>query len=490
MASVETISAPTGGWNARDAYAAMRPDHAVVLDNWFPSEGQVELRKGSTEHATTLGGWVQTLAEFHNGTTNKFLAAANNNIWDITSAGAGSSLASGFTNDQWDTVMMDAKMGFVNGADAPQEYDGSTVSAMTISGSGLTVANLAGVHVHGRRSYFWEDNSQDVWYSALNTLGGTLTKFQLSRVANRGGELLRMISWTRDGGDGPDDYAVFLMSSGEVLVYRGTDPGNAASFSIVGRYQIGEPIGRRCAMNFGGDVIVITKEGYVPLSQRLGSPISTAISDQISNAVKSHAKNHSSNFGWQPIFFAEEGMAIFNIPTSSTMSVQHVFNTNTGAPCRFTGWNTQCFGIFQGSLYFGGNASVYQAWDGTSDDGTAIEADAIPAFLPLGKGRITQVSALQPVFISNGEIDVSIESRADFDIGARPSTTLATGSAAADWDTATWDVDDWDTREQSQPLKTVTQEGRYLTSRMAVSTSSHEIEWFSMTYFYQVGGFL
>src|SRR4051812_20162898 len=82
-AEVVPMPPPVGGWNARDALAAMPPEDAVVLDNWFPGLGSCRTRGGGSAYANTLGGIVRTLFEFNAKTTRKFLAMANGHIWDI-----------------------------------------------------------------------------------------------------------------------------------------------------------------------------------------------------------------------------------------------------------------------------------------------------------------------------------------------------------------------------------------------------------------------
>ena len=77
----QTIPAPIGGWNRRDALDVMPPQDAVTLDNWFPGTGKVAVRRGYTQHATGLGSSnVDTIAEYSKGTTKKLLAGANGYI--------------------------------------------------------------------------------------------------------------------------------------------------------------------------------------------------------------------------------------------------------------------------------------------------------------------------------------------------------------------------------------------------------------------------
>jgi len=76
-----------------------RRKDAVVLDHWFPGLARVD-RAGGTAYANTLGGAVRTVFEFNAKTTRKFfIGMAGGKIWDISAAGAGVSLATGFASD-------------------------------------------------------------------------------------------------------------------------------------------------------------------------------------------------------------------------------------------------------------------------------------------------------------------------------------------------------------------------------------------------------
>src|SRR5689334_5390377 len=101
-----TLPAPYGGLNLRGDITALAPNEARVLENWFPSAGQVEMRPGFDSHATGLGtGEVKTLAAFVGYSASKMLAAANGKIYDVTSAGAGTQKATGFAEDRWQTAL-------------------------------------------------------------------------------------------------------------------------------------------------------------------------------------------------------------------------------------------------------------------------------------------------------------------------------------------------------------------------------------------------
>ena len=53
----------------------MGPADAVVLDNFFPDENEVRLRKGSSSHATGLTHDVESLMSYKSGAASKMFAA-------------------------------------------------------------------------------------------------------------------------------------------------------------------------------------------------------------------------------------------------------------------------------------------------------------------------------------------------------------------------------------------------------------------------------
>ena len=482
-----TVPAPVGGWNARDAWAAMEPTDAVLLDNWYPTNGQVISRKGCATYGTNLGASVETLMTYNSGASQKFLAAADGEIWNVSTATPASLYSTSITLNRWQYDTLDGTMGMVNGTDAPLKYNGTTVSTMTLTGP--TAANVVGVFAYKSRSYFWEENDQSFWYSALNTMGGTLTEFELGKLGGVEGYLVTMTSWTRDGGDGMDDLAVFIYSTGVVVVYQGSDPGSADTWALVGVYRIAAPIGRRCTLKYAGDVVVITRDGYVSLSEVI-SGRKPSVSDKIRDAVKAAAVSYGGNTGWQPVTFDAAGFALFNVPTTTTESAQHVINLQTGAWCRFTGWNARCWGVYNDLLYFGGSdGQIYKAWTGTSDAGSAIILDAVPAFNSFRSANLKQATAVQPTLASNGALNLGIVTERDYQISARPTPDLSVGESSSPWGSA-WGSPWSRAQTLSAPFKTVTKVGRALSARMTADIISHSVNWYSTTYFYKTGGFV
>lgn len=492
QAITKTVPAPIRGWNRRNSLDDMDPRDAVILDNWFPKASTVEVRRGCEENATGLGGSVETLVPYKTGTLTKLLGFANNNVYECSAAGAvGATLKAGTSTNRWQYVSFSNYAIMVSGGDTPQKYDGTTVSDTVITGSGLTPANLISVCSFKSRLFFVEKESMKVWYLPANAIAGAATVLDFSVLTSKGGYVMAVATWTRDGGSGAsDDLFVVVTSNGEVIIYQGTDPSDATKWALVGVFNIGAPIGRRCVEKIGADLAIITVDGFIPLAKVLSSDRTTqqyALSDRIVNAVTEAADTYGANFGWQGILYAHGSMGIFNIPISSTVYHQYVINTTTLAWCRFIGMNAVCWAVLNDVLYFGGtDGKVYIADTGTSDNGTSIQADAKQAFNYFGnKGQNKQAIAVRPVIGTNGTLGLGVEINSDFTDYPPTSEATFDTSSGVEWDDVEWDVPDWgdDSLTVSEWLG-VDGEGYCFAIYMRVVLDSLTVKWASTTWQY------
>lgn len=490
-AQLKIVSAPTGGWNTVAALNQMPPLDAVVLDNWFPTVGSVDLRRGFEQYATGVGaGAVETILEYHSGSTRKCIAAGDGAIYDISSAGAGSSLASGFANNRWQGVMFNTKLHMVNGADAPRTYDGSAIATPAWSGSGLTTTNLNGVCVFRERLFFWENASQDFWYGGVQSVSGTLTKFQMSMLGKFGGNIVCMTPWARVVGDTTQEALAIIMSSGEVAIYVGTDPSDATAWELQGVPKIGSPLNVRGAYRLANDVIVLTRDDWTSLVKVFGKDrVGTGKSSKISGAATAAARSYGSNFGWGICHYPAGNMLIINVPVSGTVFHQHVLNTVTGAWCRFTGMNGRCWATYSDNLYFGGAGGiVYKADTGTDDNDEAIAADAQTAWNHFGMAQPKMMVGVRPVISSTGSLAFTFGFGFDFK-EVQVSQTASSVSTGPLWDVALWDVEQWapETNIRTDQYD-ASGEGTDISFRIRYSGEGQEVRWFRTDY-WMVPGF-
>lgn len=479
---------PVMGWNAKDSLDAMKPADAVILENWFPEETRVTVRYGSAIHCNTGEGTfnVETVAEWKAGASRKLVVGCHGKLIDATTS-TPSTLGSGFTSNRWRHVNFGERLFLVNGADAPQDYNGSALAATAWSGSGLTITTLSDAAVFKERLWFIEKDTLNAWYAALQTITGTLVKFPLKYTGSFGGTLKAIGTLTVDGGTGPDDLILFFLSSGEVIVYGGSDPADATDFHRVGTFLIGPPVGNAPLLQFGNDLLAITESAYTPITRVAatrrteGKSSDIDLSDRISGAVSAAVKAYKDNTGWQAVFFPSGSKLIVNVPRSAVAFDQHVMNLSTKAWCKFTGWNFPCFGVFSNELYAGGtDGKVYQCDTGTSDNATAIVADGQTAWNYFGDtGREKNFTMARVIFAAASDPTATMSIGTDFVISV-PTDAVEVGDvdSGAIWDTAIWDTALWAGATQTfQGWQGVSGQGYAASMRLRVAVTEQTPSW-------------
>lgn len=488
-----TVPAPYGGINLRDDITALKPNEARILNNWLPGAGNLAIRPGFTDHGTGMGsGEVKTLAAFRGLTSSKMIAGANGKLWDVTSAGAATQLATGFTEDRWQWETYNNRLILVNGTDAPTDYNGTATASTAWSGSGLTIANLVNVALVRNRLWFCENNSADVWYAGIGSITGSLTKFQLSQIAS-GGTCMAIGSWSRDAGDGADDFTVFVMSTGEIIVYQG-DP--ASTFSLQGKFAGASPIGRKCLFKVGGELVVITRMGFLPVSAAVaGVALDLARIDpwgKIAPLVSYDANLFAGNAGWQGVL--HEGLVYVNVPqTTGQLSKQYFLNTRTGSWATISDWNPSSMLSFNNRLYIGlqtgGAVSVV---GGSTDDGTDITATANGAFVYPSQAQQAHVfTAVRPKVQVTGELSGYVGVDVDFVSSIFDGGSIPIVSATGDtpWDTSAWDTSAWASENPTEQLWfTITGSGRSVATKFRVTGSTQDARWFATDIMMKTGG--
>ena len=387
-------------------------------------------------------------------------------------------VGTGYTNDRWDAVNFNGVMPMVNGDDGPLQWDGTNITAPSWSGTGLTPSDLSGVEAHKFRLYFWTGVDQSFWYGAPNAISGILTEFDLSRVTGLGGNIINIKSWTIDSGAGPDDYLAILFSSGQVVVYQGSDPGDATQWALVGIYSLPEPVGgNRCAVKIGGDLKIITKSDIVSMTQTLRVGYEQVPRTKISGAMRTESATNASRFGWDISLHPEGHMLIINQPDQISTFNQFVQNTTTGAWCRFTGLNMPSWGRYNGDLICGDSAGKVYKLSGYGVSGNNIKGDAIQAWNALGMPFDKLSQQIRYVLATDGTINYGYKIGFDFEEITEPATTSVSSVSGSEWDIAAWDESSWsDGGTLYKRWRSSRSEGQYITSRLIV-LAQQQVTW-------------
>jgi hypothetical protein len=372
-----------------------------------------------------------------------------------------------------------------------------TVGSYTVLGiTGVNSNTFINVNLFKNRLYFTQKDTLACWYLDVNAIAGVASPLYFGGIARNGGYLQAMGTWTIDAGQGSDDYAVFVTSMGEVIVYNGTDPTTAATWALKGVWQLGQTFSRRCFTKWAGDLLLLTQDGLVPLaaalqSSRLDPRVN--ITDKIYYAVSQAATNYYANFGWQVLYYASENMLILNIPVSDGME-QYVMHTITKAWARFTNIQAYCFvNSVDNDVHFGGDGFVGTFYSGNSDNGANITGAVQQAYSYFDSpGQLKRFTLVRPILqTDNGVPTVLCNISTDFQpvdnlgqVSFNPSI-LNTGK----WDSATWDNKNWGGGlVTTKTWQGVTGLGFTGSINMTVASQGIEFHWASTDYVMEAGG--
>ena len=375
----------------------------------------------------------------------------------------------------------------------------TTVGTYTVNSAitGVDSSTFANVNLFKNRLYFVQKDTLKTWYLPVESIAGAASKLDFGSVARNGGYLQAMGTWTIDAGQGVDDYAVWATNMGEVIVYNGTDPSDPTAWALKGVWQFGFVFSRRCFYKFGGDLLMLSQDGLVPLASALQSSRldpRVNLTDKIFYAVSQAADNYSNNFGWQSIYFAKPNMLILNIPTDEGCQ-QYVMNTITKSWGQFTGIDAKVFELHEDNLYFGGDGFVGKYWDTNADNNTNINGSVQQAYSYFdSRGQLKRFTMVRPILLTaNGTPSVLCGINTDFDTqNSLGSVTFNPIGALGTWGTATWDSSTWGggALVVNKVWQGVTGIGYSAGVSLNVASQQIEVHWASTDYVMERGGVL
>lgn len=323
--------------------------------------------------------------------------------------------------------------------------NGGSSSASAIAITGVATSSLSQVWSYGSRLFYTEKDSLNAWYLPVDSLGGTAAAFPLAGIFTKGGTLLFGAKWSLDAGDGLDDKCVFVSSEGEVAIYEGTNPGSAADWRKAGLYTLPRPLGKKAYTTAGGDLLIATEVGLIPVSAALQTDLSAIESKAVSQRISPYWQSQSAKLssGWEMVKVPDSGVMFVSQPADNTALA---INLLTGAWSRVTGWDARCLGRFGGSGYFGTAAGqVARMESGGSDLGAIYTAVIVGQYDPMRfYGRKKSVLQMRAMFQVGTPIVPQLRAMADFGdtLSAPPSSPAA--YATDGWDVGLWDVAVWD----------------------------------------------
>jgi hypothetical protein len=503
------IPAPTGGLNYRDPISAMSPQDALVLTNMIPRQQGVELRKGYQVHATavTVASVPQAVDSVFsytapNPANNKVFMAANGNIYDVTASGAPvlAVTGTGSTNDDWWTTQFSTAADTFLLAVSPGAgyWTYSTTSGWvnrTGTVTGMTTA-VRTVAVWKRRVWFTFEGSSNVGYmDTVDAITGTVTSFPMGSILRNGGSVSALFNWTIDAGFSVDDFLIAVGTEGDVAVWEGTDPTSATTFGLKGVWYVGPvPKFGSYFTPFGGDVMIVSELGLVPMSRLITGQYSQDVqaggpASKIQSVFAPLVRKLRNNRYFNVFVVPSSEVLVIKLPNDGGTFRQFAMNVTTGAWCEFVGMPMRCATVIGGQLYFGTDdgltcKGLFGDRDGVDTVGAGgnyVEGDVQTAFSHFGTpAQNKKFSMVRPIFIALSAPSVKLAINTQFQLSPVGGSPFYLADDSGVWSAAVWNVATWAGQNTYQGWAGTNGLGYYGSLRMKVRglpqtvfTSSH-----------------
>lgn len=455
--------APVRGLVLNENIAAVQPGSASVMENWFPTVTGIRPRAGTTKHATTGSLPVVSMWAYEIGSTKKLFAATETSIFEVFNPAdpdvAPLADVTGQTAGYYATTAFQTAGGnflyAVNGADEALLYDGTAWAAIdgtsTPAITGVTTSTLSHVWSFASRLWFVQKGTMNAWYLPVDSIGGAAAQFSLAGIFAKGGELLFGARWSLDAGDGLDDKCVFVSSLGEVAVYEGTNPGSATDWRKVGVYDITKPLGFKAVMQAGGDLLIATVTGIIPMSEMVNKDPAALAGGAVTRAIEPLWRElvlDRSGAKFELTKWPERSMMLVTVARNSAADeiLTYAANLQTGAwGGPFTGWDAQCAAYVDGQVYVGTVDGRILAVDrGGSDDGDLYVCTYVGQFEDMGTPDVQKtIHQARSIYRSSTNFAARTSCSTNYDVTLPAPPDVITDIGTGVWDVSLWDVGKW-----------------------------------------------
>ena len=491
-AQISVIPAPTGGLNFRDPISAMSPLDALVLTNLIPKQQGVELRKGWQATTDAIEGAVAIESVFGytapNPNDNKVFVAADGNIYDVTDGTYTPVVtATGSTDDEWWTTQFSTPadtflLAVSPGAGYWTYSTGSGWVDRTATTTGLPT-NVRTVAVWKQRVWFTAEGDANVYYlDDVDVITGGCTSFAMGSTLRNGGYCSALINWTMDAGFSIDDYLIIVGTEGDIGVWQGTDPTSPDTFSLKGVWYVG-PVPRhgRYFTPFGGDVMIVSELGLVPMSKLVNGQYSE--DQQIGPASKIQSvfaplvRKQIDQKYFNVFVVPSSDVLVIKMPADAGTYRQFAMNVTTGAWCQFTGMPMRSAAVIGGQCWFGTSdgftcLGLFGNKDGADKlgaGGNPIEGEVQTSFQNFNTpAQLKKFGMARPIFIATAAPAVKLVVNTQFQFNTVGGSPYFFQDESGIWDFSVWNGANWVGQNTYQAWYGTTGLGYYGSLRMKV----------------------
>lgn len=397
---------PIGGLNYSANFMDFPITDAYLLDNFIPRTNGLEIRKGWAHWITPKDtnppwGEIRSLMGYNAAVpadSKLFMSdSTSGRVWDITYAETDPVVAlSPTTNSlragEWyDThyhnvsgtylCIVSAGAGYFTYSTADGWVDRGALVTFP-AGDTHTVEEICFVWSWKNRLWFLIKDSPVAYYLPIGAIQGALKSFDFGQQLARGGPLSFGTTWTYDAGSGIDDSLILVSQQGELLIYQGMDPANAATFQLKGLWYIGDiPVGRRGYCAHGGSLLILCTYGLVAMEDVIAgritaTDVASGVAAKVNQTLATRIADYQDQYYWSLTVYPKDAIIVLATPiyvdTLNTYQ-QMGMNSITNAWCTFTGMDILCAIVWQGQFIFGTRESGVKLGFHNFQDNTDID---------------------------------------------------------------------------------------------------------------------
>lgn len=329
--------------------------------------------------------------------------------------------------------------------------------------TGFDPAQAAHVILWKHRVFLTQRDTARAWFGGLDACFGPFQMLSFAGKFRAGGYLMGLWSWTYDGGVGPDDLLVGVSGGGDVVIYQGTDPSVVGAFSLRGAWSVGAiPNSRRIGTDFGGDLLLATYLGLLPVSKLLLTADQNVSLDRtqyttykVSNLFNLLAQQYGAINGWQIKINPPDNTLMVVVPSAlGAPATQLVMGLVSKGWSVYRDLPLYSCDVWRGQMFFGtvdGRVCRHTGYiDGVKANGdattaTPVQFSLVSSFQTLGVAKQKRLLQARPSFVAQGiSPNFQIQARLDFNMEELPLVSGGLAAASGNtWDAAIWDTSVW-----------------------------------------------
>ncbi|NDG05505.1 MAG: hypothetical protein EB121_09220 [Alphaproteobacteria bacterium] len=207
---------------------------------------------------------------------------------------------------------------------------------------------------------------------------------------------------------------------------------------------------------FGGDVMIVSELGLVPMSRLISGQYTqdqqVGPASKIQSVFAPLVRQLINEKYWDVFVVPGSEVLVIKLPAQAGTYQQFAMNVITGAWCDFVGIPMRSAAVISGQLYFGTTdgltcKGLFGDRDGVDSSGAGgnyVEGEVQTSFQNFGTpAQLKKFGMVRPVFIATAAPSVKLIVNTQFQFNSVGGSPFFAGSNNAIWNTSLWNYAVW-----------------------------------------------